>query len=75
MIIYKPKAIIKYGTGRIEDDSPYNEYIGESLKGAPQGGESRHIHERVDVSGNYLLVVGLTRGNYSFFDAILRVTQ
>ena len=75
MIIYKPKAIIKYGTGRIEDDNPYNEYIGESLKGAPQGGESRHIHERVDVSGNYLLVVGLTRGNYSFFDAILRITQ
>lgn len=72
--VYKPGVRIEYGTGNIEDDKPFNDYIGESLKSTPRGGTTRHSRERVDVSGHYLLVVALARGGASAFKGTVRVT-
>lgn len=62
IVVYKPGAIIKYGSGHLQDKNPANYYYGETIRTAPAYGTARQVKDEVKGSGNYLMVVGLTSG-------------
>lgn len=76
--IYKPGVNIIYGSGDLSflsdsDDNPSNTYNGVAIKEAPADGEAREVNSKIKSTGNYLMVISLTKGSSSDFSGFVQM--
>lgn len=75
--IYKPGVKIVYGSGDLsflsDDENRSNIYKGVTIKEAPEDGEAREVNLKIKDTGNYLMVIGLTRGAGSDFRGVVQM--
>ncbi|WP_241618304.1 hypothetical protein [Rosenbergiella epipactidis] len=76
--IYQPGFNIKYGSGDLSflsdsDINPSNTYDGITIKEAPADGEAREVNSKVKKTGNYLMVIGLSKGAGSDFSGFVQM--
>ncbi|WP_241626346.1 hypothetical protein [Rosenbergiella epipactidis] len=80
--LYKPGAKVSYGSGDLSlfsenDDGSYrnpaNTYTGETIDGASDYDNARKVDTNINASGNYLMVIGLSRGPGSDFQGFVEI--